>query len=652
MKFFFCEKCGKRLTDREIEMGKAKDKKIRGVYCTDCAEGVMTLETLPLTEEQALELTQQAAPAQPQTDRLKPSAPATARRAATAQARPKPVQAPMQPHLLVVGGVVAIGCIVVMVVLSSGSGPQREKKVAAGQPATGAAPRPVVETSLPELEHPAPIHTPKPEPLAVKVEAPQPKPEPPTVAAPVTPEPVQKAPAPPVPQAPPKTPVEDTMEPRLYYEEYYGEFMGRLAVRDLASALKRLERARQDPRLEGFTEALKLDEALAQSAAELERALTAGAEQAASRKPDFKLVKVGGQAIETGAGKPARITGFKDGEFTLEIALGKGASAQQKWKLDELDSETRGELMRMGLAQVADSGIKLVFAQVPVWYGSSAKADASGIKALVEQAGAAQAGGSTPALCAHVRERLEARMRELAAEADLQALAAKADAKDWESVPGLIERARTQHAGTLTLYRAQPRFAAWLAAAADWGFKRPGPVTDAWIAAVASLKPEDQVEAVHAKLKELNPNLPDTKVRSQVGNGVIVGLKIDGQHLNDISPLRALKSLQRLETGVIMGHEGKLDIAPLAHLPELVELQAYNSRVFDLAPLRGSKIAVLNVAACPRIKDYSPLGEMPGLKNLTFDPKPSPEIGAHLRKIKTLTTVNGKPAAQFLEQCK
>ncbi|MBE7465137.1 MAG: hypothetical protein HS116_16800 [Planctomycetes bacterium] len=653
MKFFFCEKCGKRLTDREIEMGKAKDKKIRGVYCTDCAEGVMTLETLPLTDEQAMELTQQASPAQPQAERLKPAAPAAARRAAAAQARPRTVQASKQPpYVLIIGGVVAIGCIVVMVVLSSGSGPQPEKKVATGQSATVAAPRLVTEPPLPDLEPPAPMHAPKPEPIAVKVEAPRPKPEPPTVAAPVTPEPVHKAPEPPVVQATPKTPVEPSMEPRLYYEEFYGEFMGRLAVRDAASALKRLERARQDPRLEGFTEALKLDEALAQSAAELERALGAGAEQVALRKPDFKLVKAGGQALETGAEKPARITSFKDNEFTIEIALGKGASAQQKWKLDELGSETRGELMRMGLAQVADSGIKLVFAQAPAWYGSSATADASGIKALVEQAGAAQAGGSSPTLCAHVRERLEARMRELAAEAELQALAAKADAKEWETVPGLIERARTLHAGTLALYRAQPRFAGWLAAAADWGFKRPGPVTDAWIAAVASLRPEDQVEAVNAKLKELNPKLPDTKIRSQVGNSAIVGLKIDGQNLSDITPLRALKSLQRLETGVIMGHEGKLDLAPLAHLPELLELHAYNSRVFDLAPLRSCKIAVLNIAACPRIKDYSPLGEMPGLKNLTFDPKPSPEIGAILRKIKTLTTVNGKPAAQFLEQCK
>lgn len=59
MKFYFCEHCGTRLTDKEITAGKGKDKKLRGVYCTKCSEGVLTMETMPVSEEEARRITGQ-----------------------------------------------------------------------------------------------------------------------------------------------------------------------------------------------------------------------------------------------------------------------------------------------------------------------------------------------------------------------------------------------------------------------------------------------------------------------------------------------------------------------------------------------------------------------------------------------------------------
>ena len=53
MKFYFCEGCGKRITDADIDKGHGKDKKLKGVYCTGCAQGIFTMETLPLSEEDA-----------------------------------------------------------------------------------------------------------------------------------------------------------------------------------------------------------------------------------------------------------------------------------------------------------------------------------------------------------------------------------------------------------------------------------------------------------------------------------------------------------------------------------------------------------------------------------------------------------------------
>ncbi|MBE7462934.1 MAG: DUF1080 domain-containing protein [Planctomycetes bacterium] len=59
MKFYFCEKCGKRILDRDIAAGEARDKKLRGMFCGDCAAGVMTMESVAITDEQAQELVAQ-----------------------------------------------------------------------------------------------------------------------------------------------------------------------------------------------------------------------------------------------------------------------------------------------------------------------------------------------------------------------------------------------------------------------------------------------------------------------------------------------------------------------------------------------------------------------------------------------------------------
>ena len=47
MKFFFCEACGNRITDYELESGEGRDKKLNGIYCNRCAVGVITLHKQP-----------------------------------------------------------------------------------------------------------------------------------------------------------------------------------------------------------------------------------------------------------------------------------------------------------------------------------------------------------------------------------------------------------------------------------------------------------------------------------------------------------------------------------------------------------------------------------------------------------------------------
>lgn len=51
MNFYFCENCGKRITDEE-----GRNKGMKGWYCPDCSSGVTTISISATTEEQAREL--------------------------------------------------------------------------------------------------------------------------------------------------------------------------------------------------------------------------------------------------------------------------------------------------------------------------------------------------------------------------------------------------------------------------------------------------------------------------------------------------------------------------------------------------------------------------------------------------------------------
>lgn len=73
MKFWFCETCGKRLTDQDLDEGNARDKKLKGVYCSQCSAGVLTMENLPLTKQQALELLKQQAQSPEKKDATPPA---------------------------------------------------------------------------------------------------------------------------------------------------------------------------------------------------------------------------------------------------------------------------------------------------------------------------------------------------------------------------------------------------------------------------------------------------------------------------------------------------------------------------------------------------------------------------------------------------
>jgi hypothetical protein len=129
-----------------------------------------------------------------------------------------------------------------------------------------------------------------------------------------------------------------------------------------------------------------------------------------------------------------------------------------------------------------------------------------------------------------------------------------------------------------------------------------------WERSVAAMPAEQQVKAVVRRLKELNPAFDGT-VTPTVENGVVTGLKFLTDHVDDISPVRALQGLETLECSGTHPWKGKLaDLTPLRGLP-LRALTCRSTRVAGLDPLRGMPLTVLNVG-WTGVSDLAPLRGM------------------------------------------
>ncbi|MBI3863280.1 MAG: protein kinase [Planctomycetia bacterium] len=108
--------------------------------------------------------------------------------------------------------------------------------------------------------------------------------------------------------------------------------------------------------------------------------------------------------------------------------------------------------------------------------------------------------------------------------------------------------------------------------------------------------------------------------------------------LSDLSPIRGMNLTE------LVAHSTQVsDLAPLKGM-NLTNLNISNTPVSDLSPLQGMPLTIVHVNNTP-VSDLSPLKEMP-LKHLKCD------FNLHrdsdiLRSIKTLETINDKPAAEF-----
>jgi Leucine-rich repeat (LRR) protein len=180
-----------------------------------------------------------------------------------------------------------------------------------------------------------------------------------------------------------------------------------------------------------------------------------------------------------------------------------------------------------------------------------------------------------------------------------------------------------------------------------------------FVVRVRALPAEEQIKEVAARLKEANPGF-DGSVTPSFGKGVVIGLSLSADNVEDLSAVRALTKLERLRCVGSAPGKGRL-----AYLPELKgmplrELALNNTAVHDLAPLEGMRIDDLNLADTP-VSDLSPLKKQPltrlDLRNTRVrDLSPlkdswvrelrcSPEQAAEVQALAlgTLTMVNDKP---------
>lgn len=217
---------------------------------------------------------------------------------------------------------------------------------------------------------------------------------------------------------------------------------------------------------------------------------------------------------------------------------------------------------------------------------------------------------------------------------------------------------------TLRNINGKPAVEFWKAVDAA---KSPFPPLDrAWLKKVQTLGPQERIQEVVALLQQRNPGF-DGKVAYKFHHGFINDLRLSTDQVTDLTPVRALQRIYHLNVGGSGPRKGRLvdlsplywlsivvlecsdnpvtDLSPLQGMP-LEVLNLHRTAVRDLSPLRGSRLSSLGIEGAPA-PDLTPLKDLPLLKALSCDLQ-SQRDAAILRSIKTLETINGKPAKDVL----
>ncbi|MGL4420844.1 MAG: protein kinase domain-containing protein, partial [Gemmataceae bacterium] len=104
-----------------------------------------------------------------------------------------------------------------------------------------------------------------------------------------------------------------------------------------------------------------------------------------------------------------------------------------------------------------------------------------------------------------------------------------------------------------------------------------------------------QVVAVREELSRRNKQLSDSDIQFVTENHAVVEVRLNGDKVEDVTPLRALPELQRLFIESKTGGGRFTELAPLTDLP-LTALHLSGTSVSELSPLRGMPLESLDIS--------------------------------------------------------
>ncbi len=131
----------------------------------------------------------------------------------------------------------------------------------------------------------------------------------------------------------------------------------------------------------------------------------------------------------------------------------------------------------------------------------------------------------------------------------------------------------------------------------------------AWLAMVRKLPAEEQFKAVDRRIRELNPRFQGP-IDHRTENGIVTELELVADDVADLTPLQALTSLKVLHCSGTYERKSKLSDLSFIKGMQLTELHFASTQVPSLAPFVGMSLRECDCSDTP-VSDLSPLRGMP-----------------------------------------
>ncbi len=489
-KFYFCETCGKRITDAQILEGLGRDKKLKGVFCATCAVGVQTMEFEAISEAEVRK------PIRKSSGQVLPSkhdepldhgSPIKKSRAGITPARrleshvpqvsahPRPARQKGNRPLIAALAVMLILAIPSALLLISHRTDAKDIRTAIAptsqnthtavgpiKEAVVPPPTPTVESKIPTTPVSSTDPNPNPESLpkeGIEKREPLDKGEsrapvepassvtpaqtiieiPPSPAVTDQPKAVADAPSP----ANLVKPAAPASVSRVAYTEYLSKLMSDASEFKSVDAASLLARSERDAAMEPFKAQLAEDHRALTWLQEIENAVEAGAKKLVDAD-DFSMA-MGTTTFRVGRRGAYKVNAVKDG--TIELT---SSGVVLPVKVDRLAAETRFRLAAMGL-EPGERQARTVFMELATQWNHLTPARLAQLSTFIQKLAADPGSAADAALLTRIVEAARNSQLEVDAEKAWSEAGRAAKAEDWKRVLQLLNGLEKDFAATKIL---------------------------------------------------------------------------------------------------------------------------------------------------------------------------------------------------------